>query len=237
MWVPYSEPSGKSDKGSTSSKGSKPKGSKSEEPKPEPVPVPVYKPWGAYPVPDPWSYYEPEPEPSGKSGKGSKGSKSGSSKGSKSGSDEEKEPEYYVWGKACPEGTIVDIAVGNDFFDFGCRSHGDRSGGCSFWRWPFTVFTPTNKVIAALPKGVLEDLLLPKNIEALQDILLYHVVEGFILSTDLETGDVETLNGDSVMIKVSKRRTMVNNAKVIRADIIACNGVIHVIDQVLLPAP
>jgi uncharacterized surface protein with fasciclin (FAS1) repeats len=60
-------------------------------------------------------------------------------------------------------------------------------------------------------------------------------VEGFILSTDLESGVVETLNGDSFMIKVSKMGIKVNNANVIIADIIACNGVIHVIDQVLTP--
>jgi transforming growth factor-beta-induced protein len=60
-------------------------------------------------------------------------------------------------------------------------------------------------------------------------------VEGFVLSTDLVNGDVETLNGDTVMIKVSGNGIMVNNANIIAADIIACNGVIHVINKVLLP--
>ena len=171
---------------------------------------------------DPLGYYDPEPEPNGKSGKISKGSKLGSSKGSKP--------------KKCTKGTVVDIAVGND--DFSTLVAALTAAGlvdALSGDGPFTVFAPTNEAFAALPKGVLEDLLLPKNIKTLQDILLYHVVEGFILSTDLESGVVETLNGDSFMIKVSKMGIKVNNANVIIADIIACNGVIHVIDQVLTP--
>ena len=171
---------------------------------------------------DPLGYHDPEPEPNGKSGKISKGSKLGSSKGSKP--------------KKCTKGTVVDIAVGND--DFSTLVAALTAAGlvdALSGDGPFTVFAPTNEAFAALPKGVLEDLLLPKNIKTLQDILLYHVVEGFILSTDLESGDVETLNGDSFMIKVSKMGIKVNNANVIIADIIACNGVIHVIDQVLTP--
>ncbi len=170
---------------------------------------------------DPLGYYDSESEP-GKSGNISKGSKLGSSKGSKP--------------KKCTKGTVVDIAVGND--DFSTLVAALTAAGlvdALSGDGPFTVFAPTNEAFAALPKEVLEDLLLPMNIKTLQDILLYHVVEGFMLSTDLESGDVETLNGDSFMIKVSKKGIKVNNANVIIADIIACNGVIHVIDQVLIP--
>ena len=166
-------------------------------------------------------YYDPEPEPTGKSGKGSK---PGSSKG------------YKPKPKQCTHGTIVDIAVENDDFStlVTALAAADLVGALS-GDGPFTVFAPTNEAFANLPEEVLKDLLLPNNIETLKDILLYHVVEGFILSTDLETGDVETLNGDSVMIKVSKKGIMVNNANVIIADIITCNGVMHVINQELLP--
>ncbi len=94
-----------------------------------------------------------------------------------------------------PEGTVVDIAVGND--DFSTLVAALTAAGlvdALSGDGPFTVFAPTNEAFTALPKGVLDDLLLPKNIETLQDILLYHVVEGFILSTDLESGKVETIN-------------------------------------------
>ena len=171
---------------------------------------------------DPSGYYDPGSGPNGKSGKISKGSKLGPSKGSKP--------------KKCTKGTVVDIAVGNDDFSnlvaaLTAAGLVDALSGDG----PFSVFAPTNEAFDALPEGALEDLLLPKNIKTLQDILLYHVVEGLILSTDLESGDVETLNGDSFKIKVSEKGIKVNNANVIIADISACNGVIHVIDQVLIP--
>ena len=86
-----------------------------------------------------------------------------------------------------------------------------------------------------LPEGTLDSLLLPENIDTLTDILLYHVVSGSVLSTDLSNGAVETLNGDSVEVHVSKYGIMINDANVVIADIVACNGVVHVIDAVLFP--
>ncbi|KAL9183128.1 hypothetical protein ACHAXT_004915 [Thalassiosira profunda] len=99
---------------------------------------------------------------------------------------------------------------------------------------PFTVFAPTNKAFAALPEGALDALLADPEGD-LTDILTYHVVAGNVLSTDLETGDVETLNGDSVAVTVSDDGVMINDSNVVIADILACNGVIHVIDAVLIP--
>ena len=96
---------------------------------------------------------------------------------------------------------------------------------------------PTNEAFAALPEGTVESLLLPENIEQLQDILKYHVVAGNALSSDLVSGDIETLNGAVVTISVSDSGIVVNDANVISADIEASNGVIHVIDKVLLPPP
>ena len=82
----------------------------------------------------------------------------------------------------------------------------------------------------------MDSLLLPENIKSLTDILLYHVVTGTVLSTDLSNGPVETVNGATVEVKVSsKKGVMINDAKVIKADVKASNGVIHVIDSVILP--
>ena len=82
----------------------------------------------------------------------------------------------------------------------------------------------------------MDSLLLPENIKSLTDILLYHVVSGTVLSTDLSNGPVETVNGATVEVKVSsKKGVMINDANVVIADIIACNGVVHVIDAILLP--
>jgi uncharacterized surface protein with fasciclin (FAS1) repeats len=100
---------------------------------------------------------------------------------------------------------------------------------------PFTVFAPTDDAFAALPEGTLEDLLKPENKEMLVSILTYHVVPGAVLSTDLESGEVETVEGSSIMVEVSESGVTVDDANVISADIEASNGVIHVIDAVILP--
>lgn len=99
---------------------------------------------------------------------------------------------------------------------------------------PFTVFAPTDKAFQALPAGTLEELLKPENKEQLVQILTYHVVPGKVLSTDLKSGEVKTVEGSTVTVKVGSS-VMVDNAKVIKADIPAKNGVIHVIDTVILP--
>jgi uncharacterized surface protein with fasciclin (FAS1) repeats len=100
---------------------------------------------------------------------------------------------------------------------------------------PFTVFAPTNAAFEALPEGTLGELLLEENKDQLAAVLTYHVVAGAVLSTDLANGDVETVNGKSVTISVDDG-VMVNDANVIIADIVTSNGVVHVIDAVLLPS-
>ena len=94
---------------------------------------------------------------------------------------------------------------------------------------------PTNDAFAALPAGTVESLLLPENLEQLQDILKYHVVAANAHSSGLASGDVDTLLGDHVEITVSDSGVMVNDANVVTPDVIASNGIIHVIDKVLLP--
>jgi uncharacterized surface protein with fasciclin (FAS1) repeats len=100
---------------------------------------------------------------------------------------------------------------------------------------PFTVFAPTDEAFAALPAGLLEKLLLPENLDALTAILLYHVVEGAVYSGELTDGDTVTLEGSSVTTLVTANGVTVNDANVTAADIAATNGVIHVIDKVLIP--
>jgi uncharacterized surface protein with fasciclin (FAS1) repeats len=98
-----------------------------------------------------------------------------------------------------------------------------------------TVFAPTDEAFAALPEGTLDALLLPENRDQLAQILTYHVVDGEVRSTDLASGDVETLSGASVAVMVGDGMVTINEANVVAADIEASNGVIHVIDAVLLP--
>lgn len=99
---------------------------------------------------------------------------------------------------------------------------------------PFTVFAPTDEAFAALPKGKLDELLLPANREKLAKILRYHVIQGENPSSSLKAGEVATVEGSSVKISVANG-VQVNDAKVVKADIKASNGVIHVIDKVLMP--
>lgn len=101
---------------------------------------------------------------------------------------------------------------------------------------PFTVFAPTNEAFAALPEGTLESLLKPENKDQLVKILTYHVVPGKVKSTDLKDGmKVNTVEGEKVKIAISDAVVKVNDAKVISADVMASNGVVHVIDKVILP--
>jgi uncharacterized surface protein with fasciclin (FAS1) repeats len=100
---------------------------------------------------------------------------------------------------------------------------------------PFTVFAPTDAAFAALPKGTLDDLLKPENKAKLTKILTYHVVPGSVLSTSLKSGDVKSVEGSSLKVAVSAGKVTVSGANVVKADIKASNGVIHVIDKVLMP--
>lgn len=101
---------------------------------------------------------------------------------------------------------------------------------------PFTVFAPTDEAFAALPEGTVEDLLKPENKDKLVGILTYHVVSGKVMSGDIESGMVETVQGSSIDLQVSDSGVMVNDANVITPDVSASNGVIHVIDSVILPS-
>ena len=100
---------------------------------------------------------------------------------------------------------------------------------------PFTIFAPTNDAFAALPEGTVETLLKPENREQLQSILTYHVVPGKIMAADVQPTLLETVNGQNVRISVKDGTVMVDGAKVIATDITASNGVIHVIDSVIMP--
>jgi uncharacterized surface protein with fasciclin (FAS1) repeats len=102
---------------------------------------------------------------------------------------------------------------------------------------PFTVFAPTNEAFEALPDGTLETLLQPENQEILAQILSYHVVPQEVAAADVTTGEVPTAAGQtlSVMVDEATGEVMVNEATVIQTDIQADNGVIHAIDQVILP--
>ncbi|MFK7849419.1 MAG: fasciclin domain-containing protein [Akkermansiaceae bacterium] len=101
---------------------------------------------------------------------------------------------------------------------------------------PFTVFAPTDEAFAKLPKGTVADLLKPENKEKLQAVLKYHVLSGGVpLSGALAAKSAKTLQGEPVRISFSKGKVTVNDAKLLSADLSASNGVIHVIDTVLLP--
>lgn len=99
---------------------------------------------------------------------------------------------------------------------------------------PFTVFAPTDDAFAALPEGLLEKLLLPENVAVLTSILTYHVVPGLVMSADVTAGDVATVEGSTIAIATDGGVT-VNGATVTSVDVTASNGVIHVIDQVIVP--
>jgi uncharacterized surface protein with fasciclin (FAS1) repeats len=101
---------------------------------------------------------------------------------------------------------------------------------------PFTVFAPTNEAFEALPDGTLESLLMPENRDQLVEILTYHVVPGEVMSGDLSDGMMaETVEGSEVTISLSDYGAKVNGANIEAADIEASNGVVHVIDAVILP--
>lgn len=133
-------------------------------------------------------------------------------------------------------GTIVDVASANPDFStlvaaIGAAGLGETLSG----EGPFTVFAPTNEAFAALPPGVLDALLLPENKVTLAKILTYHVVSGTVMAADITDGDVATVEGQNVTLSTADGVT-VNGATVITADVLADNGVIHVIDAVLVPS-
>lgn len=102
---------------------------------------------------------------------------------------------------------------------------------------PYTVFAPTDEAFAKLPEGTVESLLLPENIEQLKAILLYHVVSGSVMAADVVTlNEATTVNGATIAIAVGDAGVVLNGTtNVVTTDISASNGVIHVIDSVLMP--
>jgi uncharacterized surface protein with fasciclin (FAS1) repeats len=101
---------------------------------------------------------------------------------------------------------------------------------------PFTLFAPTDAAFSELPQDAVAELFKPENKEVLVKILTYHVIPGQVLSRDLKPGEVQSLEGSPILIKIDgKNSVMVDDAKVTQTDIKASNGVIHVIDKVILP--
>ena len=100
---------------------------------------------------------------------------------------------------------------------------------------PFTVFAPTDEAFAKLPAGTVEDLLKPENKAKLTAILTYHVMPGKVMAAEVKTMQAKTVNGEELSIMVDDGMVTVNTAKVIKTDVAASNGVIHVIDTVLMP--
>lgn len=100
---------------------------------------------------------------------------------------------------------------------------------------PFTVFAPTDEAFAALPAGTVESLLLPENKDKLVGILTYHVVPAKVMAKDVKPMEAPTVNGQTATVSVDYGNVKIEGANVVKTDIKASNGVIHVIDQVILP--
>ena len=101
---------------------------------------------------------------------------------------------------------------------------------------PFTIFAPTNAAFAALPKGAVDGLLKPESKAALTNVLTYHVVSGSVKAADLKDGQkVKTLQGEELTVSIKDGKVKINGANVTTADLAGSNGVIHVIDAVLMP--
>lgn len=135
---------------------------------------------------------------------------------------------------AMAAGTIVEVAAGNGSFNTlvaAVKAAGlaDTLSG----KGPFTVFAPTDAAFAKLPAGTVDALL--KDVPKLKAILTYHVVAGSVMAKDVKTGMVKTVNGQSINVVAAASGVTVNDAKVTAVDVKASNGVIHVIDTVLLP--
>jgi len=133
--------------------------------------------------------------------------------------------------------TIVQIAAGNP--EFSMLAAAVKAAGLTKTlrgRGPFTVFAPTNAAFEKLPKRTLEDLFKPENKKKLAEVLTCHVMRGKVLAADVaELENAKTLQGLQAKIAVSKRGVKIDRAKIIESDIIAKNGVIHVVDAVILP--
>ncbi len=99
----------------------------------------------------------------------------------------------------------------------------------------FTLFAPTDEAFQKLPPGALDQLMLPENKEKLRSLLLYHVVPGKMMAADLKVGDVKTMNGEKLEIDLEDSEIEVGDTKIFSADVVATNGVMHSIGEVLVP--
>ncbi len=135
------------------------------------------------------------------------------------------------------EADIVDLAVATEFLStlVAAVKAGDLVGVLK-GDGPFTVFAPTNDAFAKLPAGTVENLLKPENKAQLVAVLTYHVVPGKVMSADLKNGQkAKTVQGSEITVTLVDGKAMIDNATVTTADIEASNGVVHVIDTVILP--
>ncbi len=133
--------------------------------------------------------------------------------------------------------TIVGVAAGNDDFTtlVAALKAADLVGVLE-GEGPFTVFAPTNAAFEALPEGTVEALLQPENKQQLIDVLTYHVVPGAVYASDVtQLSSATTVQGSDIRIATDMGKVKIDNAKVVVTDIKASNGVIHVIDAVILP--
>lgn len=141
-----------------------------------------------------------------------------------------------VAAEAKAPGTVVEIAAGNA--DFSTLVAAVKAAGLAetlSGKGPFTVFAPTNEAFAKLPKGAVDDLLKPENKAKLTAVLTYHVVPGKVMAADVKSGKVKTVQGGELEVVVKDGAVTVDGAKVIKTDIAGSNGVIHVIDSVVMP--
>ena len=132
---------------------------------------------------------------------------------------------------------IVDVAAGNKSFRTlvaALKAAGLVETLKS--KGPFTVFAPTDEAFSKLPKGTVESLLKPENKKKLVSILTYHVLPGKVAAKNVKSGRVKTVNGSTVELRVYRGAVTVDKAKVLKTDIMASNGVIHVIDSVIIPS-
>ncbi|MEM7697115.1 MAG: fasciclin domain-containing protein [Verrucomicrobiota bacterium] len=132
---------------------------------------------------------------------------------------------------------IVDVAAGNE--DFSTLVAAVKAAGLVETlkgEGPFTVFAPTNAAFEKLPEGAVADLLKPENKDKLVAVLTYHVVAGKVMAADVKTMDVATVQGSEASVKVEDGTVTIDEATITATDIEASNGVIHVIDTVIMPA-
>jgi len=138
--------------------------------------------------------------------------------------------------KTMAKSNIVETAVAAD--DFNTLVAAVKAAGLVdtlSGKGPFTVFAPTDAAFAALPEGTVESLLKPENKDQLIAILTYHVVPAKVMAKDVKAGEAPTVNGKTATVSINSGGVTIEGANVVAADVVASNGVIHVIDKVILP--